>query len=471
MRLLYIDIDTLRADHLGCYGYHRNTSPNIDRMAAGGVRFDNCFASDAPCLPSRAGMFMGRHGIHTGVVNHGGTSADPLPEGAGRGFQNSARLWHWPMVMSRGGKYTVSVSPYAERHGHERADQVVPVALDWLDRNGKNDDWFLHVNCWDPHTPYRTPMDYGNPFENDPPPAWITGEIIARGREGYGPNSPLEVMCFNGLESLKEGQHPRLPRQMKTVADFKKWIDGYDTGIHYADMHVGLILDKLAELGVLDDTAVLVSADHGENQGELNIYGDHHTADIITSRVPCILKWPGVEPGVREGLHYQSDIAATTLELWGMKVPASWDGHSFAGAFGASEDAGREFLVASQCAWSCQRMVRWGKYALIRTYHTGLKQFPSVMLFDVEADPHLERNLRDEDQADVDRGLAMLERWEFEMMQTSEYDIDPLWQVIREGGPLHTRNQIPSYCERLRKTGRAHHADFLERQGGRPIDL
>ncbi|MFH1733048.1 MAG: sulfatase-like hydrolase/transferase [Planctomycetota bacterium] len=94
IRFLHIDIDTLRADHLGCYGYHRNASPNIDRIAAGGVRFDNCFASDAPCLPSRAGMFMGRHGIHTGVVNHGGTNADPMPEGAGRRFRNSPRPWH-----------------------------------------------------------------------------------------------------------------------------------------------------------------------------------------------------------------------------------------------------------------------------------------------------------------------------------------------------------------------------------------
>ena len=74
MRILYLDIDTLRPDHLGCYGYHRNTSPNIDRIAAGGTRFDNCYVSDAPCLPSRAGMFTGQFGIHTGAVGHGGTS-------------------------------------------------------------------------------------------------------------------------------------------------------------------------------------------------------------------------------------------------------------------------------------------------------------------------------------------------------------------------------------------------------------
>ena len=85
MRVLYIDIDTLRPDHLGCYGYHRDTSPNIDRIAAQGVRFDNCYASDAPCLPSRTALISGRFGIHTGVVGHGQTAADPLIEGPGRG--------------------------------------------------------------------------------------------------------------------------------------------------------------------------------------------------------------------------------------------------------------------------------------------------------------------------------------------------------------------------------------------------
>ena len=59
MRILYIDIDTLRPDHLGCYGYHRGTSPSIDRLAADGVRFENCYVSDAPCLPSRAALYSG----------------------------------------------------------------------------------------------------------------------------------------------------------------------------------------------------------------------------------------------------------------------------------------------------------------------------------------------------------------------------------------------------------------------------
>jgi arylsulfatase A-like enzyme len=74
VRILYIDIDTLRADHLGCYGYHRDTSPNIDELARQGVRFDDCYASDAPCLPSRTALWSGRFDFHTGVVNRGGRS-------------------------------------------------------------------------------------------------------------------------------------------------------------------------------------------------------------------------------------------------------------------------------------------------------------------------------------------------------------------------------------------------------------
>ncbi len=70
-----------------------------------------------------------------------------------------------------------------------------------------------------------------------------------------------------------------------------------------------------------------------------------------------------------------------------------WDGESFAAALTTPADEGRDFLVLSQGAWSCQRSVRWGKWLLIRTYHTGLKDFPEYMLFDIEADPHETMNL------------------------------------------------------------------------------
>ncbi|MGH8261773.1 MAG: sulfatase-like hydrolase/transferase, partial [Steroidobacteraceae bacterium] len=152
MRLLHIDIDTLRADHLGCYGYHRRTSPNIDAVAADGIVFENVYASDTPCLPSRTALLTGRFGIRNGVVNHGGTDADPAIDGADRGFFSRLHLDSFPNRLQRAGLRTVTVSSFAQRHsafhwyagfdeaynvgkyGMESADEVFAVAADWLRR-------------------------------------------------------------------------------------------------------------------------------------------------------------------------------------------------------------------------------------------------------------------------------------------------------------------------------------------------
>ena len=477
MRILYLDLDTLRPDHLGCYGYHRPASPNLDRIAAEGVRFENCYVSDAPCLPSRAALFNGRFGIHTGVVNHGGTSADLRLEGAPRGFGNARALWPWMMALCNGCKlHTVSVSPFAERHGAwwfyngfremyntgkrggERADEVAPLAIDWIRRNARRDNWFLQVNFWDPHTPYRTPLEFGEPFADSPAPDWLTEEMIAKHRASFGPHSAREVTDFApGKDPL-----PREVTEITSLADFRRWINGYDTGIRYMDDYIGHILHELALQGVLDDLVIIVSSDHGENQGELNVYGDHQTADHITSRVPLIIRWPGVTaPRVDRAMHYQLDLAPTVVELLGGESPAGWDGQSFAASIRSGQEQGRDYLVVSQCAWSCQRSVRFGPWLLIRTYHDGLKDFPPVMLYNITDDPHETRDLAATCPQVADQGLALLERWTAEMMASSPSDADPLWTVIREGGPLHARGHLKAYAQRLRETGRAHHAETL----------
>ena len=384
MRILYIDIDSQRPDHLGCYGYHRKTSPNIDRIAARGVRFDNYYVTDAPCLPSRTAMWSGRFGIHTGVINHGGACADWANEGAGRGFRTSLGLTGWMRSLQMLGLKTVTVSPFGERHsafhwyagfneiyntgggGLERADQIAPVAIDWIQRNGRADNWFLHVNMWDPHTPYRAPAEFGEPFKDDPLPAWLTEEVRQKHWAGCGPHSAREVTGFvpGVYEQEVENLFPRQPISIDSMQQVRRMFDGYDAGVLYADEYIGEILNTLADQIILDETAIVISADHGENLGELNIYGDHQTADHITSRVPLIVSWPGVTtaPRVDSALHYHFDFAATTIELLGGTVPANWDGRSFAHAMKSNSQSGREFLVLSQGAWSCQRAVRCGDW-------------------------------------------------------------------------------------------------------------
>jgi len=98
---------------------------------------------------------------------------------------------------------------------------------------------------------------------------------------------------------------------------------------------------------------------------------------------------------------------------------------------------------------------------LIRTYHDGLKDLPPFLLFDVENDPHETCNLAEERPDLVAEGVGIIEAWHAEMMQIADDDVDPLWTVMREGGPYHTRGHLAAYCERLRATGRAHHAEAL----------
>jgi arylsulfatase A-like enzyme len=486
MRILYLDVDTLRPDHLGCYGYHRNTSPNIDRLAAEGTRFEKVYVSDAPCLPSRASMFTGRFGIHTGVVNHGGLRADPFPVGRDRGFSTFGERPGLIHSLRKAGYYPVSISPFAERHsawwfcegwnemvnpgkrGHEIADEVTPRALDWIARNGERDNWVLHVNLWDPHTPYRTPEDFGNPFADDPAPAWYTEEIRRRQWDSFGTRTPR---CPTGSYD-KPVNRPRIPEQIADLDDYKRWIDGYDCGIRYADEHCGRILNALADQGVLDDTLVIFTSDHGENQGELGVFGDHQTADHITSRVPMILRGPDLPAGrVDEALHYQSDVGATLVELAGGTVPDHWDARGFADSFtGGSANSsqagkadGRDYVVFSQCCWACQRAVRWDDYVYIRTYHTGLKDLPERMLFNVAADPHEVDNLAERRPELADRGQALIEQGTAGQMASSDYDTDPMWTVMREGGPYHTRREIfETLLDFHRRQGLGHHADFLE---------
>jgi arylsulfatase A-like enzyme len=479
MRILYIDVDSLRPDHLGCYGYHRNTSPNIDRIAGEGVRFENNYVTDAPCLPSRTALWSGRFGIHTGVINHGGVAADPFIEGRDRQFHSTLGRTSWMRCLRDIGYHTATISPFGERHsawhwyanfsevhntgkgGQERAHEVTPVALKWMEDNAKKDNWFLHLNYWDPHTPYRTPTEYGNPFKNDPLPKWLTEDVRQKHWVGCGPHSAREIPGYVDKVDWLKGFDLQ-PSQASSMEEVRRMFDGYDIGVRYADDGIGQVLRALEQQGVLDETVIIVSADHGENLGELNIYGDHQTADHITSRVPLIVRWPGItKPRVDTALHYHFDFAATMIELVGGKVPEVWDGRPFTSAFKSGQQQGRDYLVVSQGAWSCQRSVRFDDYICIRSYHDGHHGFPERMLFNVKNDPHEQTDLACDKPDLVNRAMDLLDQWHAEMMRTTTTPTDPMWTVLREGGPYHTRGNLKTYLTRLRDSGRAKLADEL----------
>jgi arylsulfatase A-like enzyme len=487
MRLLYIDIDSLRPDHLGCYGYHRNTSPNIDAIAREGVVFRQCYTSDAPCLPSRTALYSGRFGIQTGVVGHGGSAAQPKVQGELRGFRDHFDEQGLARQLQKLGFHTAMISPFGQRHaahwfyagfneihntgqgGMDSAEVVQPVVDKWMADNAAKENWYLHINYWDPHTPYRVPQDYGEPFKDDPLPKWLEDDkVIAEHAKSVGPHTAQDLAMYDD----RDMGYPRQPRRIEDRRSLKQFIDGYDTGVRYVDDKVGQIVAALKKAGVYHDTAIIIHADHGENQGELGIYGEHGTADAITCHVPLIIKWPkGPRGASDDGLHYSLDLAPTLMDLLGGQKQPLWDGESYAGAITSSAASGREDLVVSQCCHVCQRSVRWDRWLYVRTYQDGFHLFPQEMLFDLVADPHEQQNLAATRSELCREGAWRLSRWHDQQMQKMAkifpHDIaDPLWTVMAEGGPFHaqhhpTRGPLAGYTTRLEATGRAEGAQKL----------
>lgn len=510
MRILFIDIDTLRADHLGCYGYERNTSQNIDRICREGMAFEDYYCSDAPCLPSRAALFTGRFGIHTGVIGHGGTAADMRLEGKSRSFMDRGATMNLPAVCSMYGMKTASISTFPERHGawwfnagfnecynlgkrgDERADEVLPIALNWLDRNKDVTDWFLHVHLWDPHTHYRAPDEIGNPFEGQRSSSvdWISEEVFAQHQKATGFHSAHELGGYN--DNIPPAFRKRQLGKLESLQDVQKNVDGYDCGVYYADWAVGELVSALKSQGIYDDTAIIITADHGEDLGELGRYSEHGCADYPVTRIPLILKWPGIAPqkDLVPGLHYNVDLIPTLMDLMDenniqvsyadylrsiygenykkqliASLKSAYDGKSFAAAVQGETNTGREALVVSCATHAVQRSVRVGDYLYIRTYHDGLCQFPREMLFNIRKDPHEMHDLAESMPEKVHECVFHLKNWEDEQMERnlSSSQVDPLWTVLSEGGGFHyTMVNENNYLDRLEQTGRKAGADTLK---------
>jgi arylsulfatase A-like enzyme len=447
--------------------------------------------------------------------------------------------------------HTASISTFAERHsswwfnagfnetynvgkgGMESGEEVLPVALDWIERNAQRDNWFLHLHFWDPHTPYRAPLSFGNPFENDPLPDWITEDVFKEHLKHVGPHCINEINMYDDAESP---EYPRHPGKATDMAGLRRVLDGYDCGVRFADHLIGQVFKALKSKDIYEDMAIIITSDHGENLGELGLYSEHATADHPTCHIPMIIKWPGnSKSSVDSGFHYNIDICPTMAELLGVKSYSKWDGQSYAGVIkegmdtgatvqvssvgiagsesgtasgkkagakvrvspiagtdtvtevkaGAESEietaslqvtassqeasAGRPYLVLSQQAHVCQRSVRFENWIYIRTYHDGYHLFPKEMLFNVEADPHEQYNAAAEYPEVCCRAAKMLLDWHDAMMMSSASEIDPMWTVMKEGGPEHARGHLEAYLKRLEATGRSEGAAKLRITKGKVL--
>ena len=407
VRIIYLDIDCLRPDHLGCYGYNRPTSPAIDSIAADGMRFNRYYCQSSPCLPSRTALASGRFGIRNGVVSNVGAGAEfhlKTRDYGGPAPENEM----FPRLLRAAGYDTYCFSNFADRHnalwfmygwsefhtpnlkgGAETAEEVTDCLFPWLRRNAQRDNYFLHINFWDTHRCYKMDEIWADRFGGYPvTQSWPDEDAIGAHQQITGP------FTANGQFSDHRSPYPLMPGAVRSRADFEQMITGYDAAIAYVDYHVSNITDVLSEAGVLEDTAIIISSDHGDAFGEHGIYSDHVCADECIHRVPLIVKWPGIaNRGSSEALLYNVDLPATVCDILGIERPADWDGTSFKNQVEGTEGGGHEYLVWDHGLYTVQRAVRTRQHLLINTFDDYGYNFAKTELYDIAKDPYQTNNI------------------------------------------------------------------------------
>jgi arylsulfatase A-like enzyme len=476
MRVLLVDIDSLRPDHLGCYGYDRDTSPTIDRLAAAGVSFDRCYASDTPCMPSRSAVATARHGIKSGVVTHFGHGQWYDEPGEGHSEDPDRPLAF--TRLSEEGINTASISGFSKRHlayhfgasfresiqptastGGEQVEDVTPVAEEWLEANATAEDWLLHVNYWDVHHPYNGIDDIveGVRASGDGP-GWIDQDVIdaQQGMTGVRSADLWPSEDHYREREIEDGivDHGEwgMPVDITDESDVAHIVDGYDASIRKVDRAVERLLETLEAQGVREETAVIVTADHGDALGEHGIYAEHAFAHPPCQQVPMIVSWPGVTDDAAgahiDGQIYQFDMLATLCDLAGLEVPAGWDADPFTEGLQEGAFEGRDRLVCGQGIYTFSRAVYEDDWVYIRLLHPGSLSVPGLynqpdapgngleLLHDRSEDPGMTENLIAERPEKADELRAALDGWTTEMITTSDADgSDPLARMAVEAAP------------------------------------
>jgi arylsulfatase A-like enzyme len=429
--------DTLRRDHLGCYGNEWISTPHVDRFAAASVLFENAYSASFPTVPHRRDVLTGR--FTASYTPWAPLSSDEvvLPEVLKEGGYASMMVCDCPHILENGYHYDRGFDGFEWIRGQESdrwktsperpADPCDPAkirnadglrrlhrrntawwrheadtfvartmaeACRWLEENYRRERFFLYVDTFDPHEPWDAPQWYVDMY--DP------------GYEGEEVDYPLYA-----------------PTDFLSEAELKHARALYAAEVTLVDRWVGRVLEKVADLGLLDDTMVLFTTDHGFLHGEHGIIGKslispERFAYIPLyeeiNHIPLIVHVPGAGSGVRRGVVQPMDFMPTVLELAGLDVPDTVQGRSFAGLLQGEGDEHRDFAVSSPfiggdavpatvtCGrwagvlWSAPRegeeFVDKAVDGLAKTQAAGERR--ADVLFDLAEDPAQQRDVADE---------------------------------------------------------------------------
>ncbi len=337
--LLIVSIDTLRRDHVTPYGYTRDTTPNLAKLAAEGVVFEDAVSTTNWTLPAHMSLFTGLPPAAHGVEDDRGRLADeivPLGEVlTDAGYTTAAITSHVYTDAKFGfGRGMDHFDTQPGRHAEDTVDR----ALDWLADN-ESKLFFLFVHVFDPHWDFAPPDGFADRFGQADP---------AHGK----------------LRTLFPYFMPSRTMDPKLKHDA---IALYDAEIAYTDHQLGRLFDQLRRRDLLDDTVVLVVSDHGEEFGEHGTFGHGTHLHAEVSRIPFIARFPSVlKPGrYRAGPVWLADVPRFALDLVGIEPPEQFT--RFAADLRQPELPERT-IVAESTRWGPRRLA---VYAGDQALHTS----------------------------------------------------------------------------------------------------
>ncbi len=418
MNLVIIVVDTLRADHLGCYGYERNTSPYIDEFAHESVLCETHISPAIPTHPAFTTLNTGQFSITHGIVAHNGRNLIPrsspwLPAILHKnGYTTCAvdNLSQWQLDFHRG--YEFYIDPTQRKKLSLNADnrQINKRAIPWLKQHHK-EKFCLFIHYWDPHTPYMPPRAYRSLFYNS---------------DACDPaNTTLANFDKHPLgRTWRETWLKQLGGNITDAAYIEAL---YDAEIRYCDEGIGVLLDTIKDLGRGDDTIVLLLADHGEMMYRHGIFFDHHGLYEGNLHVPCMIRHPELSSRRIREMTAHVDIAPTILDMVGVDVPAEMEGVSLKPWLsGEADTLLRDHIVCQECTWQMKWAVRTFTHKFILSRQPDVYGTPLRELYDLEKDPGEFHNIADENRAIAQNLEFLLEEWIGERMSRQGLSEDPL---------------------------------------------
>jgi arylsulfatase A-like enzyme len=400
--IIFFGIDSLRADHMSCYGYPRLTTPHLDRFATQGTLFEKTYSAYIPTTSGYSSMLTGMDVFSTQVValRHRGPlrpEVKTLPEVLRENGYTTSCVGFTGNPASRGFDTYLDYSGWGSwNEGRSpKAQNLNEVAVPELDRLIKGKQPFLlFLRHMDPHAPYLPPA----PFER----------MFYHGNERDKRNHSMdEVMAFKPFCDFFASWMP------PGITDKDYVIAQYDGEVAYMDAAIQTLLTALESRGILDDSIVVVNSDHGETLYDHQCYFDHHGIYDTVLHVPLFIRFPKLMPAGKRvaGYNLHQDLMPTLLELAGIETEIQFDGKSLMPMVQGKVASHQPEFYITECTWMRKHGWRTPHWKLMVALEPDFHFKPPVELYNLVEDPDENHNLAEQEPEVVDFLRNRMEAW------------------------------------------------------------